>query len=230
METATTKQPDPDVSRPRGRAAVIFDWDGVIADSVEMFYRAYQQTCEHFGRTLPVACLEEFRAWYKPRWERNYLDMGFFESELPAVLDHARAYVDYGKVRLFPEVVRCLRSLEGEYTLGIASTTDAALIRERLGAEDLLHLFPTVVGGEDGGSDKIARYGEALRSLGAAATESVGVGDTALDVHCARHWGMRTVGVTYGWNAEHLVRAANPDRLVHHPGEVEAAVRALLTC
>jgi phosphoglycolate phosphatase-like HAD superfamily hydrolase len=200
----------------------------VIADSVALFYRLYQETCDHFGRPLPVADVTAFRGWYKARWEQNYLDMGFAEDEIETVLDHARSLVDYSDVRLFPEVVEVIRALSGEVRLGIASTTDAELIRGKLAEEGLLTFFPVVVGGEEGGSDKIARYGDALELLGVDPRPSVGVGDTPLDVHCARHWGMRTVGVTYGWNDRPRVEAARPDRLVHRPADVGSAIRSLL--
>jgi len=207
---------------------VIFDWDGVIADSLDQIHDVYQRTCRHFDGTLPVTTVEEFRGWYKARWEQNFLEMGFSEKQLPMVLEHARSLVSYGEVRLFPEVVDFIQNLAPVYRLGIASTTDTVHIRGRLEQAGLLHLFPVVVGGEEGGSDKIKRYGDALHLMEVDASRSVAVGDTALDIRCARHWGMQTVGVTYGWNVEVLVKAATPDRLVHHPREVEPAVRALL--
>lgn len=217
------------ISAPPDRTAVIFDWDGVIADSLDLFYDIYGRTCARYGLHLPVASAEAFRGWYKARWEQNFLDMGVAERDLDEVLGHARSLVAYEEVRLFPQVVSTIRGLAGQVRLGIASTTDAAHIRLRLEKEGLLPLFGAVVGGEEGGSDKIARYGDALTLLGADGQRSVGVGDTPLDVHCARHWGMGTVGVTYGWNDEARVAEASPDRLVRHPAEVGAAIRSLLT-
>lgn len=208
--------------------AVIFDWDGVIADSLDLFYDIYVKTCARFGLHLPVSSPATFRGWYNARWEQNFLDMGVSAAHLDEVLDHARSQADYTNVQLYPDVVAAIRELSPRIRVGIASTTDAALIRGKLAREGLLDLFGVVVGGEEGGSDKIARYGDALVALGADGVASVGVGDTPLDVHCARHWGMGTVGVTYGWNDEARVAEAAPDRLVHHPADVEAAIRALL--
>lgn len=213
---------------PSNTPAVIFDWDGVIADSLDLFYAVYDKTCARFDLHLPVASTAAFRGWYNARWEQNFFDMGVTEEHIDEVLDHARSLADYDAVRLFPEVVAAIQDLSTHTRVGIASTTDAARIRGKLAREGLLHLFGVVVGGEEGGSDKIARYGDALVALGADGPRSVGVGDTPLDVHCARHWGMRTVGVTYGWIDETRVAQAEPDRLVHHPAEVEAAIRALL--
>lgn len=220
------RNPMPEASSPT--PAVVFDWDGVIADSLALFYDVYSRTCDRFGLRLPVSTVAQFRVWYKARWEQNFIDMGATHERLEEVLIYARSLAVYDDVALFPEVVGTIRGLASQVRLGIASTTDAELIRGRLAQEGLLECFGVVVGGEDGGSDKIARYGDALTALGADGSSSVGVGDTPLDVTCARHWGMRTVGVTYGWNDASLVAAAAPDRLVHHPSEVESAVRALI--
>lgn len=213
---------------PSDPVAVVFDFDGVIADSLGLFYDVYKKTCDHFGLHLPVTSAAAFRVWYNARWEQNFLDMGVSSDDIGAVLAYAGKLADYHNVPLFPDVVDTVRRLAPQYRLGIASTTYASVIRAKLAQEGLGDLFSVVVGGEGGGSDKITRYGDALRGLEADGPRSVGVGDTPLDVHCARHWGMRTVGVTFGWNDAALLEEAAPDRLVHQPRDVEAAILSLL--
>lgn len=212
------------------KRCLIFDWDGVIADSTRQFFELYARVCQQFGRPFPVHDLEAFRRWYHPRWERNYLELGFSEEELGEVLRFAgRQTIGlYADVPLFPAVVRMLRALAREVPLGIASTTYASVIRQRLAADGLEKLFRVVVGGEGGGSDKIERYRQAVDALGFDPREAVAIGDTPLDVDCARHWGMTTVGVTYGWSAPEKVAAASPDHLIHEPSELEPLLRRLL--
>ena len=224
----TTQHPAHDSScNSAQRTAVIFDWDGVIADSVGMYYQLYVITFAHMRRHLRINSVEGFRHWYKARWEENFTDAGMQPSEVDEALAFARAHVDYTSVPLFTEATDAVKRLARDFPLGIASTTDARLIRQRLQQAGLADIFGSVVGGEEGGSDKVRHYGEAARELGVSPTTAVAVGDTPLDVQCARHWGMRTVGVTYGWYDEVRVRAAAPDRVVGHPRELEDAVRAL---
>jgi len=212
------------------KRCLIFDWDGVIADSTCQYFQLYRQVCSHFGRQFPVPDVEAFRRWYQPRWERNYIDLGFTGDELREVLHYAGRQVDdlYASVTLFMPVVKSLRALAAEVPMGIASTTYASVIRRRLASDGLEKLFRVVVGGEGGGSDKRERYRQAVEGLGFEPTAAIAVGDTVLDVESARHWGMTTVGVTYGWSAPEVVRASQPDRLVHEPGELEKVLRELL--
>lgn len=212
------------------KRCLVFDWDGVIADSTRPYFHLYRQVCSQFGREFPVSDVEAFRRWYQPRWERNYTDLGFTGDELREVLRFAGRQVDalYASVTLFAPVVRALRGLALEVPMAIASTTYASVIRRRLAADGLEKLFRVVVGGEGGGSDKVERYRQAVEALGFEPAQAVAVGDTVLDVESARHWGMTTVGVTYGWSAPDLVAAAHPDHLVHDPSDLEPLLRALL--
>lgn len=204
------------------------DWDGVIADSLGLFMDLYQHVCKRFGRGTPPTDLETFRRWYQPRWELNYIEMGYTGSDLEEVLAYAGSCVDYDRVPLFEGAVRAIRSLAERVPLAICSTTDSRLIRDRLAREGLDVLFGAFVGGEDGGSDKVQRYRQAAAAVGVDPKDCVAVGDTVLDVESARHWGMRTVGVTYGWSHPELVRAAQPDRVVDDASSLESTVMGLL--
>jgi len=204
------------------------DWDGVIADSLGHFMGLYQRVCDRFGRGTPPCDAPSFRRWYNPRWERNYLAMGYTEEELPEVLGYAVSLVDYSEVPLFAGAVRAIREVSRDVPLAICSTTDSRLIRDRLAKEGLDAHFQVMIGGEDGGSDKISRYRLAAESVGAEPRRCVAVGDTVLDVESARHWGMRTIGVTYGWSHPELVEAAAPDVLVRDQTALTDAIRQAL--
>jgi phosphoglycolate phosphatase-like HAD superfamily hydrolase len=207
--------------------AIILDWDGVIADSLGLYVNLYQQVCKHFGRGTPPSDAATFRRWYQPRWETNYLDMGYTEAELEEVIRYANTQVRYDQTPLFDEVVDALRDLEGRVALGICSTSDSRLIRDRLALAGLERAFAAVVGGEDGGSDKVARFALAAQLLDVEHHQAVAVGDTPHDVECGQHWGMTTVGVTYGWCEAERVAAARPHHLIASPQELRACLTKL---
>jgi phosphoglycolate phosphatase len=100
------------------------------------------------------------------------------------------------------------------------------MIRARLADEGLEGMFDVYTGGEDGNSDKIQKIGQTLAKL--RCTEGVMVGDTQLDVECARHHGLTTVAVTYGWVSPERVLAAKPDYRVDDPRDLEDRLRQIL--
>ena len=68
------------------RPLVIFDFDGVIVDSLAIHLAAYQRVFRLAGRSLPVETAAGWREWYDSAWEQNFLRAGFTEGELRANL------------------------------------------------------------------------------------------------------------------------------------------------
>jgi phosphoglycolate phosphatase len=207
-------------------AAILLDWDGLLIDSISLYFELYKEACRRHGKVLPVSTLEEFRGWYNPNWEQNYWEMGFSPEEFAEVQKFSQEFLRYESARLFPGVPEMLTRLARRGKLAIVSTTPSFLIRRRLAQEDLEGLFLQVTGGEDGKSEKVDKIGQTLKSLGE--TRGVMAGDTALDIESARHHGLATVGATYGWSLPEKVRRARPDRLVEDPADLEPAITDLL--
>lgn len=205
---------------------ILFDWDGVLADSQRLYYELYRAVGEHFGKPVPIGSEAEFRDWYEPRWEQNYYQMGFTAEELSGALAWALDYLDYSKVELFPGVPAMLRSLAREWPMAIVSTTPSPMIRERLKAEGLEDLFRLVKGGEDGSSEKIEKIDHTLQLMGTR--RGVMVGDTPLDIESAAHHGLTTVAATYGWMSPARVLVAGPTYEAATPDRLEDVVRKAL--
>ncbi len=205
---------------------MLLDWDGVLCDSVSLYLDLYAEACRRYEKVLPIRGLDEFRAWYNPRWEDNYYQMGFTEKEFQEVLQFAESYLDYSKAPLYPGVDGLLERLAADWPVAIVSTTPSFLIKARLEAEDLHGHFTYFMGGEDGNSDKVEKIATTLKELGV--DHGVMVGDTPLDIDCGRANGLATVGVTYGWVTPQRVLDARPDRVVESPEGLESAIRSLL--
>lgn len=54
-------------------------------------------------------------------------------------------------------------------------------------------------------------------ALGVAPADFLYLGDTDVDMICARNAGMHPVGVTWGFRDEEELRSAGAERLIHHP-------------
>ncbi len=203
--------------------AILLDWDGVLCDSLQLYFELYVEACKRRNKAFPMKDLEQFRGWYNPRWEENYYEMGFTPQEFSEVLAFSERWLDYSRARLFPGVVHNLRQWSSLAPLAIVSTTPSGLIRARLAQEaGAVECFRHFTGGEDGCSEKRQKVANTLKAIGCS--QGVMVGDTPLDVDAGRFNGLATVGVTYGWVSPERVRSSQPDRLVERPEELGAAV------
>lgn len=204
----------------RMKRLIIFDWDGVIADSCASYFDFYRVTSEHFGRTLRPRTVDEFRQWYDSTWENNFTNIGFTAEELNSAKAFQMKLVDYDEIPLFPAMPPVLRRLSEKFSLAIASTTHSSHIRLKLRAEQLDSLFCCVSGGEGGTSDKRGIIGKTLDTAEISPHCAVMVGDTPMDIASARAVGIRNIGVTFGWISPERMAEASPDYIARVPEEI----------
>jgi AHBA synthesis associated protein len=203
-----------------GKTAVIFDLDGVLVDSLvvmrEAFARAY---AEVVGDGEPP--FEEYRrymGWYFPDIMRA---MG-----LPAALEGPFVRVSTelaAKVTIFDGVPSMLSALRGAgVRLAIATGKSGSRARATLQRLGLLHLFGSVVGGDDVAHPKPAPDSvlRALRELEVCAGQAMMVGDAPADIGGARAADVCAVAATWGTDDEAALFAAGPDFVVHHPAQL----------
>jgi beta-phosphoglucomutase len=197
--------------------AVIFDFDGVIADTEGLHLRAFQDVFERRGWQLDEQA-------YFERY-LGYDDVGLVvafgqERSLPltgtdvATLVEAKtrlfaSYIEAGEM-LFPTAPACINRLAASYRLGIASGALKVEIVSILETADLLHHFPVIVAADDVTECKPAPepYLKAARELNVAPSCCVAIEDSPAGLAAAKAAGMRTIGLTTT-SARHLLKDAN---------------------
>lgn len=208
--------------------ALLLDFDGLLCDSLTLYYDLYQEACRKWNKRFPLQEPGEFRDWYDPRWEKNYFQMGFSPKELQEVQVWSEQHLDYSRAALYPGVAEALVEWSQHAVLAVVSTTPSALIRRRLAQEPgLLECFTMITGGDDGSSEKRLKVAYTLEAL--ELKEGVMAGDTPLDIDAGKRNGLKTVAVTYGWVSPDRVRSAEPSVLVQEPRELFQAVMDCLS-
>lgn len=200
---------------------IISDFDGVIADSTEVYAEAYRRTFRHYGFEVPFI---RFQSWYDSRWEENWLNSGFCEEELPDVIRTFSSFISYESVEPYPGAETVLKALRLSAPLVIASTTPADLIEEFLRQKALRGYFEGFYTPSGTGSDKKQLFNAALMDSGATPSCAVVVGDTPSDIRPARQLGCRSVGVTYGWYDGARLIPENPSVLVDNINDIPTAL------
>ncbi len=201
------------------KTGLYFDWDGVLCDSLPIYFEYFKKVCSRSARLFPCRTLEDFRVWYEPRWERNFEQLGFSHQEIEQILVGYDDELDYSQAPLFEDVPQLLERLATHLPLAVVSSAHPDSIRERLTKEGLEHHFQAIVGSRDGTTDKRGILREAMEQLDCP--QGWMVGDTGEDVSAARANGLTAIGVTYGWWSEERVRASRPDHLIDQLDQVE---------
>jgi beta-phosphoglucomutase len=204
--------------------AVIFDFDGVLANSEPLHLRAYQEVLAENGLTLAE---KDYYARYL-----GYDDVGAFsaiaaDQGVALSADRVAAFVARKAERLealeghvsvlFPGAVEAVGRLAEWYPLAIASGALKAEILRVLERERLASFFAVVVAAEDTPSSKPAPDPylcavDRLRSATGAAlacSECVAIEDSRWGLESARAAGLRTIAITHTYSADALSGSAD---------------------
>lgn len=218
--------------------AIVFDFDGVLADSEPLHFEAFRRVLDAHGITLTR---EEYDARYL-----GYDDVGAFraifqdrgqprdEAGIDALVDeklHVFEAVVGGRNVLFPGAPECVRRLGASRPLAIASgalSQDIDLILSGTGLRDA---FDVVVGAEQTERSKPwpDPYALAVRRLQergrvpageAVAGGCVAIEDSRWGIQSAKAAGLRCIAVTTSYDAGELTEA---DLVVSSLDEVSLA-------
>ena len=196
---------------------VIFDFDGVIADTEKLHFEASRLVLAGLGVPLDQA-----------RYYAKYL--GYSDADMAEAVarDQGRHPPDAdlsGFVRkfihekglvyeqliasgavLFPDVPATIERLAAEFPLAIASGSFREEIEHILNGAKLTRHFAAIVGAADAPRSKPhpAPYLEAARQLGVDPSDCVAIEDSMWGLDSARTAGMKTIAVTNSYPAEQL--------------------------
>ena len=202
--------------------AIVFDFDGVIANSEPLHFRAFREVLarrgveltepDYYTRYLGFDDLGAFRAIAKDRgrtWSAAEL------TSLTADKAERMEALERGASVLFPGAADAIRRAAAAVPIAIASGALGAEIRRVLDGANLTHHFKAIVAAEDTAAGKPAPdpYQRAVallsESVGDAvlAADCVAIEDSRWGIASARAAGLRAVGVTSSYDADELSEA-----------------------
>ena len=222
--------------------AVVFDFDGVLANSEPLHFRAYHDVLATGGFTLTEAVYYEKYLGYD--------DVGAFRAIAAdagmALCDEAVAELVARKAAhleelegtrsvLFPGAREAIVRLAARGPVAIASGALKAEIARILDREGLRSYFPVLVAAEDTPASKPdpAPYALAVERLSAAtrsglrAEQCVAIEDSVWGLQSARAAGLRTVAITNTYSREVLGHDQS-DAVIDHLDELTSDLFAAL--
>jgi beta-phosphoglucomutase len=216
--------------------AIVFDFDGVLADSEPLHLAAYQEVLSALGVPLTR---EEYYADYlgyddagvfaalaeAQGWEMNESKLGALIAEKGRVFD---AIIETTDV-LYPGAVDCIERLAGEYSIGIASGALRPEIEAILRRGRLERRFRFIVASGDTPRSKPAPdpYIRAAELHALAPAACLAIEDSRWGIVSAKDAGLACVGITNTYPSAELALA---DRIIDSLAELTPAfIRSLHT-
>ena len=210
-------------NRPMLRA-VIFDFDGVLADTEGLHLRAFQDVFRARGWTLSErsTSIATWGSTTRDWWRRSTATRGSarradLAAWSPRKAASSRAISAQGDV-LFPDARACIERLGASYALGIASGALRSEITGILGGRRAARRTSRhrVGRGRHGVQAGPGAVPLGRATLGVSPAACVAIEDSPPGLEAARAAGMRTIGVTTT-AARHALRA---DRVIDRLDEM----------
>jgi phosphoglycolate phosphatase len=196
---------------------ILFDWSGTLVDDLPAVWKATNYVLSRaqraemtlgefraefclpftlfYDRHVPHVPLPQLETWY----HRHFKQVQDSVRELP----HARKFLEFCRARKIRAFL--LSSVHRDHFAAQASRTGFGAFLEK--AYVAVH-------------DKRKKIREILKENRLRARETLFVGDMEHDIETARHGGIHSCAVLTGYNTLAQLRAARPDLVVEHLGEL----------
>jgi beta-phosphoglucomutase len=197
-------------------AAIVFDFDGVLANSEPLHLRAYQEVLQEIGI---VVDRDQYYARYL-----GYDDVGAFrvigedhgqhwtDDHIAALVDRKTIIFDEWLASidlLYPQAPGCVQRLAAHFPLGIASGAlrheIAAILRR--GRLDRHFRFIVAAGDTPESKPSPDPYRRAAELHGVPPSQCLAIEDSRWGIESAKAAGLRCIGITQSYAAHELAGA-----------------------
>ena len=178
----------------------MFDLDGVIVDSEQVWVEVREQFVRGLGLAYPAEATRAMMGMSSPEWS-GYLAEALGVPGTPAEINEAiveRMLVRYGTAPpLIPGAVAAVRRMAERWPLGIASSSNPELIEAVVRAAGIEDVVRVALSSEAVGRGKPAPdvYLEAVRRLGVEAATAAAIEDSEPGIRSAKAAGLRVIAV-----------------------------------
>ncbi len=211
--------------------AVVFDMDGVIIDSEQVWDEVREELIADWGGRSRPEAQRAMMGMSSPEWSRYMHDELGLSQEPAEINDEVvRRMLEryHGDLPLLDGAIEAVRSLAASYPLAVASSSNRPLIDAVLETACIAECFAATVSSEEVARGKPSPdvYLEAARRLGVPAADCAAVEDSANGIRAAHAAGMVVIAYPnqhYAPDAEALGLA---DAVIGELGELEGAVLA----
>ena len=201
--------------------AVIFDWDGTLADTRQVVVASFQKALndvhceisrEFIERRIGIGSAETFREILRSSKMRfnETLIKRLVEKKIQNEIEMS------ADVKLFDGSLELLDSLQGKVKLGLASMNDREVIDHMLKTTNIQRFFGVTLTAGDVSKPKPNPeiFLKCARKLRSSAERCVVVEDSIFGVKAAKTAKMGCIAVLTGVYSQEELKKANPDLIV----------------
>ena len=198
--------------------ALIFDYDGVIFDTVKIAWGIVKIVCDKYCKRN-IKTKKEFLDIYK----RNF----YAEMELRGVTDLDMEKLKKDSIEIlkkkhpkpFKNITETIKKLSKKYKLAVVSSNYTDVMKHALKEAGILNSFKLIIGAEHE-EHKTKKIKLCLKRFNIKPSEAIFVTDTVGDIKEAKKVKLKTMAVKWGFHKKDKLLKADPDFLVEKPKQM----------
>ncbi|MEA2113331.1 MAG: HAD-IA family hydrolase [Patescibacteria group bacterium] len=193
---------------------IVFDFDGTIADTYQDVLNIVDNFKKNEYKKIDFRDVKNYGMRYLiKKAEIPFWEIPKFVYKITSELKNKT------NIRLFPEILDVFKKLSANYKLGILSSNSEKNIRIVLKKYKIENLFEFIYT-ENSIFGKHSVLKGICKKYGINHNNMTYVGDEDRDIIAAKKAKIKIIAVTWGFNAEKLLKKEKPDYLVHTPKEI----------
>ncbi|WP_445174044.1 HAD-IA family hydrolase [Microcoleus sp.] len=198
---------------------IIFDFDGTLADTIDILLSITNRLSAEFGfksaTKEELAQLSNLNSWQILQYS------GISIFKLPLLIRRLKAelHSEVPHIQLFPGIKEVLLELKRRgFQLGIITSNSRENVLASLAKNGLQDTFTFIYSGSTFGKHKVIN--KWLRRENINPEKVVYVGDEVRDIDAAKKTGIKVIAVGWGFNSPQALAAQNPNFLIKRPQEL----------
>ncbi len=204
----------------KSKKLVIFDFDGVLVNTLEMSYSIHRENNESFTK-------ERFMKLHDGNFHENYRSLVDKEGHVETL----NFYEKYQNKLMTYSIESILHDavihLSSSFILTIVSATDENVISDFIKKEKLDGCFSDILGHRFHVS-KVVKIKKLLEKYNLEPNDAVFITDTIGDIQEGNICKVYSIGVTWGVNDKETLSMENPVAIIDNPINLVPAIKKIL--
>lgn len=187
---------------------LIFDFDGVIADTFGVYYPMIRDGMA----SVEVSISEkEYRDLFLENVHQGFKNFINDNAKYEKFVDYrARHYADYYTSDIFQGAADFLKKIKkNKYKMAICSSGRKEVVLKTLNINKIKNCFDMILATNEYTKENMIK--KILNKIKSKPKETVMITDTVGDIKIAKRMGLKNIAVTWGFHSKKTLKTSDPD-------------------
>ncbi|MCD6109411.1 HAD family hydrolase [bacterium] len=204
---------------------LLFDFDGVIADSMKLVRVFYNKLHKKYGLRFATCDEDISKMFYKNVYE-GLIDLGLHKDKAHDFLNDMKKLTfqnedSYKPFNGIKEVLQILN--DNKHILVIISSNHTDIIKKFLKKYSFDNIFKEIHGAEEQTS-KVEKIGSVKQNLSFDCNSTFYIGDTVGDIKEGKKACVHSVATSWGYHSKEILKQFKPEFLFNKPADLEKLI------